>query len=47
MNRLSELRQEVEWRKCVRSEKYFLKNYWYIAHPAHGRILFNLRDAQT
>ena len=47
MNRLSELRQEVEWRKCVRSEKYFLKNYWYIAHPAHGRILFDLRRAQS
>jgi len=46
MSRLTELRQEVEWRKCVRSEKYFLENYWYIAHPAHGRILFSLREAQ-
>ena len=36
----------MEWRKCVRSEKYFLENYWYIAHPAHGRILFSLREAQ-
>ena len=46
MSRLTELRQEAEWRKCVRSEKYFLENYWYIAHPAHGRILFSLREAQ-
>ena len=47
MGRLSELRQEAEWRKCVRSERYFLENYWHIAHPAHGRILFNLRAAQA
>jgi hypothetical protein len=47
MSRLTELRQEVEWRKCVRSEKYFLQNYWHIAHPAHGRILFALRSAQA
>ena len=46
MSRLTELRQEAEWRKCVRSEKYFLENYWFIAHPAHGRILFSLREAQ-
>ena len=45
--RLAELRQEAEWRKCQRNEQYFLQNYWHIAHPAHGRILFNLRDAQT
>ena len=46
MGRISELRQEAEWRKCVKSEKYFLESYWHIAHPAHGRILFGLRDAQ-
>ena len=46
MSRLSELRQEAEWRKCVRDERYFLQRYWHIAHPAHGRILFNLRGAQ-
>ena len=45
--RLSELKQEAEWRKCVNDEKYFLRNYWHIAHPAHGRILFDLRDAQS
>ena len=47
MGRVSELRQEAEWRKCQRDEKYFLQNYWHIAHPAHGRILFSLRTAQT
>jgi len=47
MSRLTELRQEVEWRKCVRSEKYFFENYWFIAHPAYGRILFALREAQS
>jgi len=46
MSRLGELRQEAEWRKCQRNERYFLQKYWHIAHPAHGRILFNLRDAQ-
>tara|TARA_R100000781_G_scaffold78804_1_gene48833 strand:+ start:979 stop:1866 length:888 start_codon:yes stop_codon:yes gene_type:complete len=47
MSRLSELRQEAEWRKCVRDEKHFLSKYWHIAHPAHGRILFDLRSAQS
>jgi len=47
MSRLSELRQEAEWRRCVEDESYFLRKYWHIAHPAHGRILFDLRDAQS
>ena len=47
MSRIAELRQEAEWRKCQRDEKYFLENYWHIAHPAHGRVLFKLRDAQV
>jgi hypothetical protein len=47
MSRLGELRQEAEWRKCGRDESYFLRKYWHIAHPAHGRILFDLRDAQS
>ena len=47
MSRVSELRQEAEWRKCVRDESYFLRKHWCIAHPAHGRILFDLRDAQS
>ena len=24
-----------------------MRNYWHIAHPAHGRILFDLRSAQS
>ena len=47
MARLSELRQEAEWRRCQKDESYFLCKYWHIAHPAHGRILFDLRDAQS
>ena len=47
MSRLGELRQEAEWRRCQRSEVYFLENFWFIAHPAHGRILFKLRGAQS
>ena len=47
MGRLSELRQEAEWRHCVEDESYFLRKYWNIAHPAHGRILFDLRGAQS
>ena len=43
---VSEIKQEAEWRKCVRDEQYFLENYWHIAHPAQGRILFDLRSAQ-
>ena len=47
MRRLTELRQEAEWRHCVADESYFLRKYWNIAHPAHGRILFDLRHAQS
>lgn len=47
MSRLAELRQEAEWRRCQRDEAYFLRKYWHIAHPAHGRVLFDLRSAQS
>ena len=47
MSRRSELRQEAEWRKCANDESHFLRLHWNIAHPAHGRILFDLRDAQS
>ena len=47
MSRLTELQQEAEWRHCCESESYFLRNYWHIAHPAQGKILFNLRGAQS
>jgi hypothetical protein len=46
MSRVSELRQEAEWRRCSTDEKYFLRKYWNIAHPAAGRMLFDLRTAQ-
>ena len=46
MSRLSELQREAEWRRCTSDEKYFLAHYWHIAHPAHGKILFKLRNAQ-
>ena len=42
----SELKREAEWRRCVKDEQYFLETYWHIAHPAKGRVLFELRDAQ-
>jgi hypothetical protein len=45
-NRLVELKRELEWRKCVKDEAYFLENYWMIQSPASGRIVFTLRDAQ-
>lgn len=44
--RLVELKQELEWRRCVKDEAYFLENYWHIQSPAQGRILFKLREAQ-
>ena len=47
MGRVNELRQEAEWRHCVADESHFLRMYWHIAHPAHGRILFDLRHAQS
>ena len=47
MGRLTELQQEAEWRHCCESESYFLRNYWHIAHPAQGKILFDLRNAQS
>ena len=47
MSRLTELQQEAEWRRCTTDESYFLRKYWHIAHPAHGRILFDLRGAQS
>lgn len=43
---VAELRREAEWRRCVKDEQYFLEHYWHIAHPAAGRVLFELRDAQ-
>lgn len=44
--RLLELKEELEWRKCSKDPVYFFENYWHIQSPAHGRILFSLRQAQ-
>lgn len=51
------LLREREWRRCAppvgstpeelaRGFEYFCENYWYIRHPAEGRILFKLYDSQ-
>lgn len=45
-DRLEELKQELEWRRCAKDPVHFLENYWYISHPAKGPILFKLRKAQ-
>ena len=47
MGRLTELQREAEWRRCTEDESHFLRRYWHIAHPARGRILFDLRVAQS
>lgn len=44
--RLVQLKQELEWRKCRKDVFYFLEHYWHIRHPARGKILFELRGAQ-
>lgn len=45
-DRLLVLRQELEWRKCRDDPAHFFTEHWHIAHPAHGRIKFELWDAQ-
>jgi hypothetical protein len=47
VSRLFDLRREAEWRLCAADEAHFLENYWFVAHPARGRVLFKLRDAQS
>lgn len=55
---LTELLNEREWRLCRGPDdasdsdladafEYFCSNYWYIRHPERGRILFEMREAQT
>lgn len=44
---LAELANEAEWRRCAGDVDYFLRNYYYIQHPEVGKMLFDLRDAQT
>jgi hypothetical protein len=54
---LQQLINEREWRKCrgpenatleeqVEAFVYFCSNYWHIKHPEHGRIKFEMREAQ-
>ena len=55
---LSELLNEVQWRKCKGPENatteelvaaftHFCANYWHIRHPERGRIKFEMRDASV
>ena len=55
---LNELLNEKEWRKCrgpedpsteelVEAFRHFCTTYWSIKHPERGRIIFDLREAQT
>ena len=54
---LSQLLEEREWRKCcpetrdpeklLEAFRYFCENYWYIKHPEHGRIRFDMFQAQV
>ncbi len=46
-SRLLDLKRELEWRRCAKDEKYFLENFWYIQNPRDGRVLFELRTAQS
>ena len=52
----AEIMEELEWRKCFPDSKdpdvllegfvYFCENYWHIRHPEHGRITFEMFEAQ-
>ena len=55
---LTDLLNEKEWRLCKGPDNatpeelteaftYFCANYWFIRHPERGRILFEMREAQT
>lgn len=55
---LTDLLNEKEWRLCKGPDNatpeelteafaYFCSNYWFIRHPERGRILFEMREAQT
>ena len=53
----AQLMEEREWRRCFPQTKdqeklaeaflYFCENYWHIRHPEHGRINFDLFEAQV
>jgi hypothetical protein len=44
--RLERLRQEYLARLWSLDERAFLEQAWHIRHPAHGKILFGLREPQ-
>ena len=44
--RASKARQEYLWRLWSKDERAFLEQAWHIAHPAHGKIKFHLREPQ-
>ena len=46
-SRLAELRHEAAWRRYRRDPAAFFRECWYIKHPEHGRMLFELRPAQA
>ena len=46
-NRIEQVRQELEWRRCCNDERYFLEKYWKIRVPGKGLVSFKLRDAQV
>jgi hypothetical protein len=42
---ITELKQEIEWRRCAADPTYFAEKYWWIQHP-EGRRLFDMRPEQ-
>ena len=48
--RLAELRQEAEWRRCVRDEKYFLQDHHTLLHIIVSKrvdtLILMFKDAQ-
>lgn len=45
--RFRELQREVEFRRCAKDPHYWFENYVYIKHPATGKTLIQLREAQA
>jgi Terminase large subunit, T4likevirus-type, N-terminal len=43
---VSEILQELEWRKYRDDPVAFMRDIWYIQHPERGAILFNLYEPQ-
>jgi hypothetical protein len=45
MPSITELKNEIEWRRCAADPVYFAQKYWWIQHP-EGRRLFVMRPEQ-